>query len=120
MPHPLFLPADALLLDEVTGQPYSEDLFWHRFAPLRATAAKTLPAIARLQFRDLRRTHGVMARMGGVSVDDVGNVLGNSLAANPQLQETYLPANLDIARRTIAAVQRPATPATTRKKGKKG
>lgn len=96
-----------LLVDEATGAPYSGDLFRKRWAAIRARAAKTTPAITSLQFRDLRRTFGVWARAGGGSREDVGDVLGNSAAMDPQLGETYMPPSYHTAARAVASIQRP-------------
>ncbi len=111
-------PQDLLLIDEATGQPYSETLFNVRWRAVRDWAADpekgNCPGIASLQFRDLRRTFGVLARAGGASRDDVGDVLGNSAAVNPLLGETYMPASFETASRAIAAVK---APKAGRKKG---
>lgn len=111
-------PDDARLLhDDRIGRPYDEDLFAKRWAEVRALAAKTLPGISTLQFRDLRRTFGVLARAGGASRDDTGDVLGNSAAVNPTLGETYMPASYHTASRAVAAIQRPDSAQTKRNKG---
>lgn len=99
-----------LLLDDLTDAPMSESLFHKRFDKVRRHAARHMPALRGLQFRDLRRTFGVFARAGGASVDDIGNVLGNSVAADPQLEETYLPATFATTTRAVDAIRRPATP----------
>lgn len=98
----------VLLLDDITGAPLSESLFSKRWRKVRDHAVRNLPSLADLQFRDLRRTFGVFARAGGASVDDVGNVLGNSVAVDPRLEETYLPATFDTSSRAVAAIRRPA------------
>jgi len=100
-------PSGLLLVDDVTGQPWSEATFQARWRRVRAAAAKTHPSLMTLQFRDLRRTFGVFARAGGATVDDVGNVLGNSVAVDPTLEETYLPASFETTARAVAAVKRP-------------
>jgi hypothetical protein len=102
-------PDDPLILDDAVGRMYDEHLFAKRFATIRATAAKQLPAIASLQFRDLRRSFGVQARRGGASDNDVGDVLGNSVARNALLQETYVPPSFYTAARAVHAVTRPAS-----------
>ncbi|PZQ99905.1 MAG: hypothetical protein DI533_04545 [Cereibacter sphaeroides] len=109
------LPTDALLIDEAVGRPYDEDLFAKRWSKIRARAAEAegMRAIATLQFRDLRRTFGVFARAGGASTDDTGDVLGNSAANNPLLEEIYMPPSFATTSRAIAAVKRP------QKKGQK-
>lgn len=103
-----------LLIDEATGQPYSGDLFRKRWAAIRSLAAKSVPGLASLQFRDLRRTFGVWSRAGGSTKEDVGDVLGNSAALDPQLGEIYMPPSFHTAARAVASIQRPAE--TKRKK----
>ena len=105
-------PADPLIWDEATGRPYADEfLFNKRWLAIRAWAADpeggNCPGIADLQFRDLRRTFGVLARAGGASKDDIGDVLGNSAAVNPLLGETYMPASFTSASRAVAAVKLP-------------
>jgi integrase len=103
-------PADGSLLpDAVTGRMMDADLFAHRWAAVRAEAAKACPSLLAppLQFRDLRRTFGVMARAGGASDDDTGHVLGNTAATDPRLHETYMPAVIETVARAVAAVRRP-------------
>lgn len=104
---------DPLILDPVTGRAYDEFLFNKRWRAILAWAADpkkgNCPDVANLQFRDLRRTFGVLARRGGASRDDVGDVLGNSAAVNPLLGEIYMPASFDTASRAVAAVK-PKTP----------
>lgn len=104
-------PQDPLIYDEATGKPYSEDLFAKRWAKIRSWAADpdqgNCPQISTLQFRDLRRTFGVLARAGGASKDDVGDVLGNSAAVDPVLGETYMPPSFETASRAVAAVHIP-------------
>lgn len=96
-----------LLLDAATGAVLSEDLFQSRWQSIRLEAAKAVPSVASLQFRDLRRSFGIWARAGGATVDDVGNVLGNSAASDPQLEEIYMPPSLETTARAVASVQRP-------------
>lgn len=103
-------PEDALILDEVTGKPYSEDLLIKRWRAIVAQAGardggncaslRTAPP----QFRDLRRTFSTWADMAGRGLSDIGDTLGNSLAANPTLAETYIPATFDAANRTVDAI----------------
>jgi integrase len=98
---------ELLLIDSATGRPLSESLFQDRWTAVRDRAAKTVPTVATLQFRDLRRTFGVWSRAGGAGKDDVGNVLGNSAANNPRLEEIYMPPSFSTTSRAIGAVKRP-------------
>ncbi|MGR3522703.1 MAG: hypothetical protein ACU0FT_08110 [Paracoccus sp. (in: a-proteobacteria)] len=106
-------PQRRLLLDEETGAAYDEDLFSRRWRKVRDAAADrqgSITQIGRLQFRDLRRTFGVLSRSGGATRDDTADVLGNSAATNPRLAETYMPSQLDTASRAIEAIRRPERP----------
>lgn len=98
-----------LLTHAATGLPYSEDTFNDHWLAVRAQAARTLPAITSLQFRDLRRTFGAWSRAGGASKADVGDVLGNSAAVNAQLGEIYMAAQIDTISRAVTAIKRPVT-----------
>lgn len=109
---------DRLLIEERLGRPYDEDLFQRRWREVRAAAADLCPSIRRgprLQFRDLRRTFAVWAKSGGASDDDVGDVLGNTAALDPRLQETYMPPSFDTASRAVLSIARPAKDKTRRK-----
>lgn len=96
-----------LLLDSRTGRPLSLDLFQKRWGAVRARAADAMPSLEAMQFRDLRRTFGALARAGGASRDDTADVLGNSAATNPELAEIYMAAQFETIRRAVDAVRRP-------------
>ncbi len=107
-------PADArLVIEERLGRPYDEDLFQSRWGEVRAAAIAggdglaPCPTLASLQFRDLRRSFSVNARRGGASVDDAGDVLGNSAAKNARIKGTYMPPEFFTAARAVAAAGRP-------------
>ncbi|MBW4710702.1 hypothetical protein KX928_23175 [Roseobacter sp. YSTF-M11] len=97
----------TLLVDHISKRPYNVRLFNARWREIRAHAAKAVPTVATLQFRDLRRTFGVWARAGGAMREDIGDVLGNSAAVDPILGETYMPPQFDSALRAIDAIKRP-------------
>lgn len=101
-------PSAPLLVEERVGRAYDEHLFEDRWAEVRDLAARTVPEVASLQFRDLRRTFGVLARSGGASRDDVGDVLGNSAGSDPQLGEIYMPPSFDTASRAVMSIRRPS------------
>lgn len=104
-------PDSPLLVDERSRLPYAEDedLFQRRWVEVRAEAVKRfkMPQLAKLQFRDLRRTFGSLARAGGASKSDTADVLGNSAANNPRLGETYMAPQFQTASRAVRAVRRP-------------
>jgi integrase len=99
--------ADAPLLLTPDGQPYSEDLFIKHFNRARAVAVETVPGLDGLQMRDLRRSFGILARQGGATIEDVGDVLGNTAARDPSLKDIYMPATLATTARAVAAIKRP-------------
>ncbi|MEM9579089.1 MAG: hypothetical protein AAF891_00260 [Pseudomonadota bacterium] len=101
-------PGQTLLItDPRTGNPYTQRQFNKHWREVRANAAKVMPSVADLKFRDLRRTFGVWARAGGAIKEDIGDVLGNSAAVDPILGETYMPPQFDSALRAIDAIKRP-------------
>jgi hypothetical protein len=109
-------PVDArLVIEERLARPYDEDLFQSRWGEVRAAAIAggegwaPCPSLADLQFRDLRRSFSTHARRGGASVNDAGDVLGNSAATNSRIKGTYMPAEFFTAARAVAAVTRPET-----------
>lgn len=117
-------PEAPLLIEERVGRAYDQHLFSKRWQEVRAAAAEAeraaaiaggtaLPAdwaapIAQLQFRDLRRTWGKLARLGGVSRDDIADVLGNTVNTDPVLARTYTAAELETVARAQDAVRRPS------------
>lgn len=111
-------PDRALLIEERTGRAYDEDLFQRRWKEVRAAAAMHQPSLTgvnQLQFRDLRRTFAVWSKAGGASDDDVGDVLGNTAAIDPQLQEVYMPPSFETASRAVMSIERPQSQKKRRK-----
>lgn len=98
--------APELLIYEGTGKPYSADLFRRVFARVRDHAAQSLPSVATLQFRDLRRTFASLARDHGASERDVADALGNTAGTDPRLSQTYMPSSASGAARAVAAIPR--------------
>lgn len=100
---------DTLLIDELSGKPFSPDAIKARFVKVRKAAAEEMPSLGDVQFRDLRRTFGVLARAAGANKADVGDVLGNSAGTDPRLGLTYMPPTFYTARRAVDLVRRPDT-----------
>ena len=112
------LPTDPVIWDEAIAKPPSEDLFhkrWRAVVDHAATKGRCPSLTASpVQFRDLRRTFGALARAAGVDKSDIGDVLGNSAAVNPQLGETYMAPGFEAVSRAVSAVQ------LAQKKGNEG
>ena len=104
-------PDARLLVEERLGRPYDMELIGKRFGEVRKQAARAYPSLTapnnQLQFRDLRRSASTWARIGGASKEDVGDLLGNTVADNPVLAATYMPAHFYSAARAIEAIRRP-------------
>lgn len=100
---------EALLLCERTGKPYSADLFRKVWGAARRKAAETHPGVETLQFRDLRRTFGHLARLGGADKGDVAATLGNRSDRDAALEITYMPTSDQVAARAVAAIEAPAS-----------
>lgn len=109
-------PADAcLLVEERVSRAYDMDLFQKRWVEVRSAAIAggdgwaPCPTLEDVQFRDLRRSFSTHARDNGASVDDAGDVLGNSAARDARMKGTYMPAQFFTAARAVLAVARPDT-----------
>ena len=97
-----------LIWDERTGQGYdSRHLFHKRWAEVRALAAAEAPGVTDLQWRDLRRTFGHLARAGGADKGDVADVLGNTADTNPALAAVYMAPSIATTLRATSAIKRP-------------
>lgn len=111
-------PGTRLVLDESTGRDYDPAkpfLFNKRWASVRAEAAKIVPSVIDVQFRDLRASFSAQLHDSGVADSDTTDALGNTANKNPALRRAYLPASFASASRAITAVERPKP--MTRKKG---
>lgn len=112
----------ALILDEDTGQPYSEDRFRHLLADIRAAAADTVAAEAAtlndpehrkelaalaaqlraLTFQLLRHTAVVRLAEAGVDNAGIASITGHSLQTVTQILEHYLIRTRKLARQAFA------------------
>jgi integrase len=98
----------TLIWDERTGQAYtSRHLFAARWQELRQLAAAEAPSVATLQWRDLRRTFGHLARVGGADKGDVADVLGNTADTNSALAAVYMAPSIATTLRATSAIRRP-------------
>ena len=108
-------PATALILvDDKTGRPWTTRQFIRRFteakaiaiAPPKGLAYRGLvahPALAELQFRDLRRT--CVVRLGELGLEDalIAAITGHMLASIKRILETYMPRTNKMAARAVVA-----------------
>ena len=97
----------TLIWDEVTGKAFTPERFFLAWDKVRTEAAKALPSLESLQWRDLRRSFSNLSRAGGSSVSDTSDVLGNTAAKNPKLRRTYMAPQLATTLRAVDAIQRP-------------
>lgn len=98
----------TLLWDEATGKTFTPEQFFKRWEAVRAEAARHVPSVATLTWRDIRRTFGHLARGGGASKGDVADVLGNTADTNAQLAAIYMAPQIATSLRAVDAIQRPA------------
>jgi len=108
----------TLLWDAATGNPFSKRLFWDRWRAVVDLATRDVPSVATLQWRDLRRTFGHLARAGGTEKGDVADVLGNTADTDATLAQVYMAPQLATAWRAASAIEppqpQPASPAATK------
>lgn len=105
----------TLIWDPVTGKPFTLERFFYHWEKVRAEAAKDMPSLKTLTWRDLRRTFSNMSRAGGSSDADTADVLGNTAAKDSKLRRVYMAPQLATAIRAVAAVQRPSPSKEKRK-----
>ncbi|MEO0859203.1 MAG: tyrosine-type recombinase/integrase [Pseudomonadota bacterium] len=99
--------ADAVVTTQ--AQRYTVNTWKRDWLAIRARAAKTVPSVNSLQFRDLRRTFGAVARAAGADKADIAAVLGNTSHINFQLGMTYMPPEGRAAGRAVSRVKRRAS-----------
>ena len=75
-----------------------------RFAAIRLEAAKTMPAVADLELRQLRRTARSWAEAGSATGAMTANLLGHSQAQAAKLAEHYSVASPEVAKGALAAL----------------
>ncbi|MDF2235397.1 hypothetical protein P2H44_22810 [Albimonas sp. CAU 1670] len=102
---------DAPMIAREDGAAYLDDHFRHRFAEIRKAAAKRMPSLRDVQFRDLRRSWAWWSREGGSTERDRADGLGNQSDKNARLGQTYNPASFAGAKRAVEAMRRPGGPA---------
>ncbi|WP_112312521.1 tyrosine-type recombinase/integrase [Pseudogemmobacter bohemicus] len=118
--HPMIVPAlrlqlrlaadgpGTLIWDQATGNPLSKRLMWDRWQKIRDLAAETVPSVTTIQWRDLRRTFGNLARAGGADKSDVADVLGNTADTDATLAKIYMEPQVATTWRAATAIARPA------------
>ncbi|MEN9874101.1 MAG: hypothetical protein RL186_998, partial [Pseudomonadota bacterium] len=80
----------GLLIPGPDGQMWTSDYFRHTYAKVRAEAAKAVPSVIDLQFRDLRDTAITRAYDAGNSPEDIANVSTHGTAMTRELTNHYL------------------------------
>jgi hypothetical protein len=86
---------DTLLFRTREGSPYSKDLVSKDFRRIRATV---FGPNEHRQLLDFRRSGAVEAMAGKVDPGALANKMGNSIDENKALQDTYLPAKIEVIR----------------------
>lgn len=109
----------TIIVNELTGQPYTNNSFNQRFRELRARAAKALPKVredsawqgpkiyelAELQFRDLRDTAITRLAIAGNDANHIASVTGHTLASIHTIMKHYLALNRAMADVAIDRVE---------------
>jgi hypothetical protein len=90
--------AVTILVNEASGQPYTEGQFRHAFAHDRGKAG-VRPAV---QFRDLRRTGAVILARRGETLQAIAALGGWSIGRTAKILETYIPLDAEMADRAVA------------------
>ncbi|WP_332772973.1 hypothetical protein [Phenylobacterium sp.] len=87
-----------VLICELTGKPWSTDLYRHKFADVRAHAAATVPSVATLQDGDLRDTAITVGKAAGLSNEEIASRSLHSLKRIADvLDKHYVEIGQDVA-----------------------
>ncbi|HYE50503.1 MAG TPA: tyrosine-type recombinase/integrase [Azospirillaceae bacterium] len=80
-----------LIVDEVTGQPYTDSVFRNRFEAVRAKASAPdkLPMIADLDFMHLRHTAVTRLSEAGCSIRQIAAITGHTMGSVLSILERY-------------------------------
>lgn len=98
----------TLIWNVNNGLPFTKERWFDRWEEVRERAAEAVPSVASLQWRDLRRTFSTLTRAGGASVDDVGDVIGNTAAKNALIRGIYMVPQIETGLRAVSAMQPPS------------
>jgi integrase len=90
------LPANTIL-SRHTGTPIQVDAFRHRFAEVRAEAAKRVRSVKSLKFLDLRDTAVTRLARAGATVPQIAAISGHSLASATRVLEHYMALDSEMA-----------------------
>ena len=88
---------DALIVNERTGRPYTEDQFQKRFAEIRKLAAAELSSIAGKRFQDLRDTYLTRSSRAGNDASRRAPVSGHSMRTVHETEQHYIALTADLA-----------------------
>ncbi len=80
-----------------TGAPFNEHTFRHRFADMRAIAAKAVPSVATFRFMDLRDTAVTRLATAGCTAIEIASITGHSLETVTSVLKHYLAMNESMA-----------------------
>ena len=91
---------DAPLLRNISGMPYRKSAMIDDFSDCRRAV---YGSVEKRQMRDIRRSGAIEATAGEADPAKMGKVMGNSIADNRRLQQTYAPAQISNAMDVLAA-----------------
>lgn len=97
--------ATAIIINENTGRPYTEDTFSHDFREIADTCEGLTHGTVPLLFMDLRRTAVVNLARAGCTVPEIAAITGHSKRTIHELLETYLPTDAAVAENAIAKLE---------------
>lgn len=82
--------APTVVVDPHTGRAFGSDTFRHRFAALRAGAARNCPTLSSLRFQDLRDTAVTWLSLAGCTNIEIASITGHSLKTVDSTLRHYL------------------------------
>lgn len=100
------LPGKTILRAEFNNEKIKQHYFTHKFAEIRAEAAKTMPGVAKLLFMDFRRTAVVRLAEADCNEAEIAAVTGHKIDTCRNILETYLPRTSKMAENAINKLEK--------------
>lgn len=97
--------AQTIVVDPRSGRQWNKYSFGHRFAEIRAEAAKACPSLADFHFADLRDTAITWLHRSGVDVPGIRSVTGHSDQTIHTILKHYLAIDEDTNDRAMATLE---------------
>lgn len=100
-------PDQRVILRDGDGAEMTEFQMIGEFDKVRTAAAASMPSVADITMRVLRRSFSALVREAGIHSDDTDDALGNTAGTDAAMRQAYNPASDRSAAKAVDALRRP-------------